>query len=388
MRETLRRGRKFLKSLLTMFLLMSMIATPFVAKAADPIKVGVIDPMTGGGSFFGDMLVKGIRLAMEEINSAGGLLGRKIEIIVEDDRSLPTEGVSAAQKLINRDSVVAILGTFNSAVSLAVADLSRRYKVPQIITSAIAPDITGKNTPGQPWVFRAHGQAKDSSEALADYFFNVAKFKRLAIIYENTDAGKSRQEMVAAMAKERSVPVVATEVYNHGDTDFYAQLTKIKNANPDGIFISGIVMEGSQILKQAKELGIKGQFVGSSGFNSDKLIELAGPAAEGFVTIGSFEPTSKKPIRAKFTEKFKAKYGTLPDNYAAQGYDAMNVLADAIKRANSVDREKIRDALAKTKNLPMVEAGTVTFDEMGEVIGFKNAYLIIKNGKRDYLIEY
>jgi len=364
-----------------------VVAFSIPAAADDAIKVGLINPMTGGGSFLGDMIVKGIRLSADEINSHGGLIGKKVELIVEDDRGLPAEGVAAAQKLINKDNVVAILGAFNSPVALAIADLARRYKIPQLTTSAVAPEITEKNTPGEPWVFRAHEQATISSEALSRYLFEIAKFKSLAIIYENTDAGKSREEMVAKMAKQKGVSVVATEVYNPGDTDFYSSLTRIKKSNPEGIFLSGIVMEGSQILKQGKELEIKAQFVGSSGLNSDKLIELAGPGAEGFVTIGSFEPTSKKPIRVTFTNNFKSKYGVLPDNYAARGYDAMSVLADAIRRANSMNRNKIREALAKTKDFPRVEAGPLTFNKKGDVLGFKCSYLVIKNGKRDYLIE-
>jgi branched-chain amino acid transport system substrate-binding protein len=364
-----------------------MVAFSVPATANDTIKVGLVNPMTGGGSFFGDMIVKGIRLSAEEINKRGGLIGQKVELIVEDDRGLPAEGVAAAQKLINKDNVVAILGAFNSPVALAIADLARRYKVPQLTTSAVAPEITEKNAAGEPWVFRAHEQATVSSEALSRYLFDVAKIKSLAIIYENTDSGKSREEMVAKMAKQKGVPVVATEVYNHGDMDFYSSLTRIKKSNPEAIFLSGIVMEGSQILKQGKELGLKAQFVGSSGLNSDKLIELAGPGAEGFVTIGSFEPTSKKPIRVTFTNNFKAKYGVLPDNYAARGHDAMSVLADAVRRANSINRSKVREALAKTKDFQRIEAGPLTFNEKGDVIGFKNSYLTIKNGKRDYLIE-
>jgi branched-chain amino acid transport system substrate-binding protein len=357
------------------------------AGAQESVKLGLIDPLTGGMSFYGQSLQRGAQLAIDDANAKGGLLGKKIELTAEDDRCTPADGTSAAIKLITRDNVPAILGTFCSSVSLAVGDVARRYGVPQIITSAIANAITDKNDPAKPWVFRANSRSGDQAVAMIHYLAEFRKAKTVAILEENTDMGVSCGDEVKKEAARRGLSVATAERYNHGETNFYSMVTKLKSLAPEGIVLCGLITEGAQILRQSKDFGFKSTFIGNTGFNNDKLTELAGDAAEGVVSNATFESTSKRPIAREFIEKYRAKFGEFPQYTAAQGYDAVLVLFDAIKRAGSFDREKIRAALQTTRNLQRVESGPLTFDDHGQALGFKFSYVMFKGGKRVLIYE-
>lgn len=352
------------------------------AGAQETIKIGLIDPLTGNASFYGQSLQRGAQLAFDEANAKGGVLGRKLELLSEDDRCVPADGTSAAIKLITRDNVAAILGTFCSSVSLAVGDVTRRYGVPQIITSAIADAITEKNEPGKPWVFRASSRSSDQAVSIVHFFSEVKKVKTLAVLEENTDYGVGCGEEIRKEAARRNIKVVTSERYNQGETNFYSVITKLRGLAPDGVAVCGLVTEGAQLLRQAKDLGLKTTFMGSTAFNNDKLLELAGAAAEGMVANATFEATSKRAVARDFAEKYKAKFGDFPQYTAAQGYDAAIVLVDAIKRAGSADREKIRQALAATKGFNRVESGPLTFDDKGQAREFKFSYVTFQGGKR------
>jgi branched-chain amino acid transport system substrate-binding protein len=371
------------KNLTTAALLLLLLASAWPAAAQEStIKIGLIDPLTGGASFYGQSLQRGAQLALDEANAKGGVLGKKLELIAEDDRCVPADGTSAAIKLITRDNVAAILGTFCSSVSLAVGDVVRRYGVPQIITSAVADAITDKNEPGKVWVFRANSRSSDQAVSIVHYLVDLKKAKTLAVLEENTDYGVSCGNEIRKEAARLNAKVVASERYNQGETNFYSVITKLRGLAPDGVSVCGLVTEGAQILRQAKDLGFKTVFMGSTAFNSDKLLELAGPAADGMVANATFEATSKRAVAREFTEKYRAKFGDFPQYTAAQGYDAAIVLIDAIKRAGGVEREKIRQALATTKNFSRVESGPLTFDDRGQAKEFRFSYVVFQGGKR------
>jgi branched-chain amino acid transport system substrate-binding protein len=272
-------------------------------------------------------------------------------------------------------------------VSLAVGDVARRYGVPQIITSAIASSITDKNDPAKPWVFRANSRSSDQAVAMVHYLTEMRKAKSVAILEENTDMGSTCGDEVKREAGKRGLNVVAVERYTKGETNFYSMVTKLRGLNPDGVVMCSLITEGAQILRQSKDLGFKPTFIGNTGFNNDKLIELAGDSAEGFISNATFESTSKRSLARQFIESYRAKYGDFPQYTAAQGYDAALALMDAIKRAGSTDREKIRAALVGTKNLPRVESGPLTFDAQGQAMGFKFSYVAFKGGKRQLIYE-
>ena len=278
--------------------------------AQETIKIGLIDPLTGGASFYGQSLQRGVQLAFEEANAKGGVLGKKLELISEDDRCVPADGTSAAIKLITRDNVVTILGTFCSSVSLAVGDVVRRYGVPQIITSAVADAITDKNEPNKGWVFRASSRSSDQAVSIVHYFAEIRKAKTVAILEENTDYGVGCGEEIRKEAARRNLKVLTSERYNQGETNFYSVITKLRGLAPEAVSICGLVTEGAQILRQAKDLGLKTTFMGSTAFNNDKLLELAGAAAEGVVANATFEATSKRAVARDFAEKYRASSAT------------------------------------------------------------------------------
>jgi branched-chain amino acid transport system substrate-binding protein len=365
----------------------AVLATAGPALAQDTIKVGLIDPLTGGSSFYGQSLQRGAQMAIDEANARGGVLGKKLQLLAEDDRAVPADGTSAAIKLITRDNVVAVLGTFNSSVALAVGDVARRYGVPQIITSAVADAITDKNDPAKPWVFRASSRSSDQGAAIVHYLADVRKAKSMAVLEESTDYGVGCGNEVRKEAERKGLKVLTTERYNHGETNFFSVVTKLRAMSPDSVVICGLVTEGAQILRQAKDLGLQATFMGNTAFNNDKLLELAKDAAEGMVANGTYEAESKRPAARAFTEKYKAKFGDFPQFTAAQGYDAALVLIDAIKRAGSTDREKVRAAIASTKNLPRVESGPLSFDARGQAENFKFSYVQFKGGKRVLIYE-
>jgi branched-chain amino acid transport system substrate-binding protein len=357
------------------------------ATAQETIKVGLIDPLTGGSSFYGQSLLRGAQLAVDEANAKGGVLGRRVELVVEDDRSVPADGTSAAIKLITRDNVVAILGTFNSSVSLAVGDVARRYGVAQVITSAVADAITEKNDPAKPWVFRASSRSSDQAVAIVGYLADVGKVKNAAILEDATDFGVGCGTEVKKEAERRGLKVVGTERFNPGETNFYSIITKLRAMAPESVVICGLITEGAQVLRQSQDLGLKTTFIGNTAFNNDKLLELAKDAAEGMVANATYEATSKRAAAREFTEKYRAKFNEFPQYTAAQGYDAAVVLMDAVRRAGGVDREKVRAALQATRGLSRVESGPLTFDPKGQAKDFKFSYVQFKGGKRVLIYE-
>ncbi|GAX90875.1 ABC transporter substrate-binding protein [Effusibacillus lacus] len=346
---------------------------------ADSVTIGAIFPLTGGSAYQGKSFKQAIELAQEEINAKGGINGLKLNILFEDDKGVPAEGVNAAQKLITQNKVSAILGNFNSSVTLAVRAVTEREKVVQLTPGSTADSIT---EPGHKYMFRNLMPNSFQGPELAKYATKKLNLKKVAIIAENTDYGRSGAEQYKKTTESLGGKILAVEYYNQGDKDFYAQLTKLKNLNPEGVFIAGLITEGAQILKQARDLGIKTQWLGLGGFTNDKFFELSEGAAEGMIHVSYFEPEAYQyfPQSKEFVENYKKKYGVGPDMYAANSYEAVYILAEAIKTAGGGDREKIREAMSKIKDLPGV-CGPTTFDQNGQAA--KGLLFVkIQGGKR------
>lgn len=343
------------------------------------VTVGAIFPLTGGSAYQGKSFKQATELAQEDINASGGINGMKLEVLFEDDKGIPAEGVNAAQKLITQNKVSAILGDFNSSVTLAVRNVTEREKVVQITPGSTADDITA---PGHPYMFRNLMPNNYQAPELAKYATKKLNLKNVAILAENTDYGRTGADQYKKTAEGLGAKILTVEYYNQGDKDFYAQLTKLKSINPQGIFIAGLITEGAQILKQARDLGIKTQWLGLGGFTSDSFAQLAEGAAEGMIHVSYFEPGAYQyfPDSKKFVEDYKKKFNSNPDMYAANGYEAVYILAEAIKKAGGGDREKIRTAMSQIKDLPGI-CGPTTFDQNGQAA--KGLLFVkIENGKR------
>jgi branched-chain amino acid transport system substrate-binding protein len=357
--------------------------------AADTVKLGMIGPISGPVSFQGASMKKAAELAVDEINKKGGVQGTRFELIVEDDESMPVKAVNAAEKLVTKDQVLAVVGHYNSSCTLASMAVTQKNKVPHLNPISTAADITGQ---GYKYIFRNCATNPMQVGQLADYVIanlkKPGKSNKVAIFYEHTDYGKGIMEIFRDKMKEtQGFEVVAIEMYKPGDTDMIAQLTKIKATQPDFFLFGGNVTEVAQSVRQAKEIGLKTQFLALGGVSNDKFPELAGKEnIEGMINVSYFETTAKNPLATDFINNYRSRYNADPDMYAAAVYEAFFILQHAVsktgvKPANIAQwRDALRDALAGIKDLPGVQ-GPTTFGPDGQAD--KKIYIIRwENGKR------
>jgi len=337
----------------------SVLACGGEKRAADAIVVGHVASMTGDTATFGRSADQGMRMAIEEINASGGALGKPIELITEDDRSVTEEARTAAQKLLQRDQVVALLGEVASSRSLAAAPEAQRAKRPMISPGSTNPKVTEVGD----YIFRACFIDPFQGFVMAQFAVDELKAKRVAILFDfKQDYSVGLAEFFRETAQKLGAEIVADERYTSGDIEFRAQLTTIRAAKPDAIFVPGYYTELGLIAKQARELGIDVPLLGGDGWDSEKTIEIGGEAVEGYYFSTHYAADSDSPRVQAFVKDFQAKYGATPDAMAALGYDAARILADALGRAGSVDGPKLRDAIAATKGFDGV-TGKISMDE-------------------------
>lgn len=347
---------------------------------AQPIKLGEFASLTGKEAAFGQSSHKGTLLAVEELNAAGGVLGRKLELVSEDNQSKQGESATIVRKLITRDKVVAMLGEVASGRSLEAAPICQQYKIPMISPSSTNPKVTAMGD----YIFRVCFIDPFQGTVMARFALNTLKVKKVAVL---VDAGSAYSDGLAKYFTQEFTAkkgVIASErKYNSGDKDFRAQLTAIKAAGPEGIFVPGYYTEAGLIVKQARQLGINVPIFGGDGWEAPQLLEIGGKALEGtyYSTHYSFEDQSEA-VQA-FVKKFRARFNEIPDAMAALGYDSVKVLADAMGRAGSTEGPKVRAALAATRDLPGV-TGRTTID--AERNATKPAVIIaVKDGRFQYV---
>jgi branched-chain amino acid transport system substrate-binding protein len=331
------------------------------------IVIGHLASMTGDTATFGVSSDEGVRLALDELNAAGGILGgRKIKVITEDDRSNSDEAKTAISKLITRDKVVAVIGEIASSRSIAAAPVAQDSQVPMLSPGSTNPKVTQVGD----YIFRACFIDPFQGTAMATFALNELKAKRLAILYPvNSDYGTGLREFFSEAVKKGGGEIVADVAYREkSDVDFKSQLTKIKEANPDAIYVSGYYTEAGLIADQARQLGIKAPLLGGDGWDSDQTVKIGKDAVNGCYFTNHYSPEEQREQVQSFVKTYRAKYKNpdgspkTPDAMAILGYDAMLLMADAIKRAGNTDPTKIRDMLASTKNFPGA-SGTITIDE-------------------------
>ncbi len=350
------------------------------AAAGDVIKIGEFASLTGKEATFGQMSHHGTELAIEELNAAGGLLGRKLKLLTEDTQSKAGEPATVVKKLISRDGVIAILGEVASSRSMEAAPICQQNKIPQISPSSTNVKLTEMGD----YIFRVCFTDEFQGKLLANFAQRTLKAAKVAIL---TD---TKSDYSVGLTRDFKAPftaaggrVLVEQVYNGGDKDFKGQLTAVKAAGPDAILITGYYTDVGLIVKQAKQLGLTVPIFGGDGWESSKLIEIGGKDAEGTYFSTHFSPEADVPLVKSFAAKFKAKYGELPDAMAALGYDSAMVLAAAIKKTGSTEGPKLREALAATKDHVGV-AGTITLDAKRNAT--KPAVILtVKDGKFKYV---
>ncbi|HBZ68632.1 MAG TPA: ethanolamine utilization protein EutJ, partial [Deltaproteobacteria bacterium] len=299
-------------------------------KTAAPIKIGHFASLTGDTATFGQSTDRGIRMAIEQINEAGGVLGRPLELISEDDRSVTEEARTAAQKLLQRDQVVALLGEVASSRSLAAAPEAQRSHVPMISPASTNPKVTEVGD----YIFRTCFIDPFQGAVMARFARDQLKVKRVAILFDfKQDYSVGLAEFFRKTFQDLGGEIVADERYTSGDIEFRAQLTTIRAANPEAVFVPGYYTELGLIAKQARELGLDVPLLGGDGWDSAKTLEIGGPAVEGYYFSNHYAADSDSPKVQDFVKRYREKYGEVPDAMAALGYDAAGILADALRRA-------------------------------------------------------
>ena len=348
--------------------------------ASNEIPVGEFASLTGKEATFGQSSHEGTVLAVEQINEAGGVLGKKIKLLYEDNASKPGESANAVNKLIAKDGVVAILGEVASSRSLEAAPICQSNKIPMVSPASTNPKLTETGD----YIFRVCFIDPFQGTVMANFAKNSLKEQKVAIF---TDVKSDYSKGLAKFFKEGFTKaggqIVAELDYNGGDKDFKGQLTAIKAANPQGVFVPGYYTDVALICIQAKEIGFDVPFYGGDGWESSKLTEIGKQAVEGNYFSTHYSPDAGGEKAKAFVEAYKKRYnGKSPDAMAALGYDSAEILADAIKRAGSTEGDKIRDALAATKDFEAV-TGKISINKQRDAD--KAAVIVqVKDGKFEY----
>ncbi len=334
------------------------------ADSGGTIRVGVYGDLSGQTSSFGESTRNGVQMAIDEINAAGGINGRKVEAIVEDDQGQPQQASTVVTKLINQDRVVAILGEVASSNSLAAAPKAQEAKVPMISPSSTNPKVTQVGD----YIFRVCFTDDFQGAVAAKFAANTLKAKTAAILGDfQSDYSKGMSQFFKEEYARLGGRVISEQTYTQTDSDFKGQLTAIRSAAPDVIFVPGYYGQVGVIAKQAKELGIKAPLLGGDGWDAPQLWDLGGSALDGAYMVNHYSVDDPSPAVQKFVAAYRQKFGTEPDAIAALGYDSMNVLADAIKRAGTTESQKLRDAIASTKGFPGV-TGAININESRDAV--------------------
>ena len=354
------------------------------ASQAKEIKIGLITPLSGDVKTFGESVRNAFDIAVSEANAAGGLAGMKIVPVVVDDKNDPTEAANAANLLINQYRVKAIVGSVTSKTTIPVSDMAQAYKIPTITGTATNPKVTVADGKRKDYMFRACYTDSFQGTVMAKFSRETLKAKAAAVLYDaSNDYSKGIAEVFRDAFAKSGGRVVAYDSYGRDDVDFSALLTKVKAARPDVLFLPDYYNKVGLIARQAREKGLKITLVGPDGWDSPDLVKVAGNTIEGGYFSNHYSPEDTRPEVVNWVRKYKAKYGQTPDALGTLAYDAANLLFDAVRKANSDDPAKIKDALATIKGFRGV-TGRFTIDRNGDPI--KSAVIIrIQNGKQKFV---
>jgi len=334
------------------------------APASDTVKVGVVLPLTGSQAKFGEIEKKSFDLALEEINAAGGINGKKLELVMEDDTGRPEVGRSVVEKLISKDKVVMIGGGYSSSVTYAVAGVCQQNKMPFLVNTGSADKIT---TSGWDYIYRLNPPVSHYADAVTTLLAEKVKPKTVAILYENSLFGTKGAKSFEKVCDEAGYKVVLKEGYEHGGIDFKPVLIQIKQLNPDVLYMVSYIMDASLLMKQAKELKLTPKMFigGAAGFTMPEFSENSGVAAEGVISATLWHQVLPFPGAMDYYKKFVAKYNTPTEYHGAEAYSACYVIADVLKRTKSFEAADIKQALSETDMMTVF--GPVKFTTWGKM---------------------
>ncbi len=352
--------------------------------ASKDIKIGILNEMTGGNATMGTSSANGAKMAIKEANGKGGILGKQIQAVIADNKSEPSESANAMTKLASQDKVVAVTGIFASSNAIATSSVAEATKVPFVAVGATNPKVTVDEASGKVknYTFRVCFIDPFQGTVGANFVLNTLHLNKAVMLVDNSsDYSKGLSTFFKEAYTKGGGSILAEEAYLQKDQDFKTILTKIKALNAEIIYIPGYYEEVGKIVKQAREIGITVPILGGDGWDSPKLVEVGTSAALNntyFTNHYSVDDTSA--TSQAFVEAYKKEYGQVPDAMAVLGYDAANIIIDAIKRANSLDPDKIREALAQTKDYPAI-TGSTTLNATHDAV--KSVVIIeMKDGKQ------
>jgi branched-chain amino acid transport system substrate-binding protein len=349
-----------------------------VKSADDKVRIGAFMSLTGDTAQYGISALNGIRMAVEEANGAGGVAGRRVELIAQDTRSDAGATEAIVRRLAEETRVHALIGEIVSSRSLAAARVAQGEGVPMLTPSSTSPEVT---TQGD-YIFRSCYTDTFQGAALARFAAGSLNARRAALL---VDGGQRYSIELARFIREEFVrrggEVVADEEYTEGARDFAAQLTEIAAARPDVVFVPGYYLEAGLLANQAKQFGISAPLVGGDGWDSPRLYEIGGQSLAGDFFSSHFSPDDTDPQVQRFVADYRRLFGSAPDSFAATAYDATRIMLDAIARAPTLERSSIRDSLARTKDFPGV-TGTITFDAARSAVKPVVIIRIGDNGKQ------
>lgn len=344
----------------------------------DEIVIGEYGSMTGSESSFGMSTHRGIEIAMEEANAAGGVGGKKFRVISYDNQGRSDEAVTAITKLITRDKVLLVIGEVASSRSIAAGAIAQQYKIPMISPASTNPRVTQLGN----YVFRVCFIDPFQGKVMAKFTIDNLKKKKAAILRDiRSDYSVGLADFYSKELKAMGGEIVVDTAYSTGDVDFKSQLTNIRSKKPDVIFVPGYYTEVGLIARQAKELGLNAPLLGGDGWDSEKLTEIGGDAIVGHYFSNHYSQEDKNPSVQAFIKKYRERYKETPDSMAVLGYDAAVVAVAAVKNAKELTPAAIRDALAATKGVPGV-TGAINLNENRDAV--KSAVVMKVSGPKTY----
>jgi branched-chain amino acid transport system substrate-binding protein len=363
------------KACLSIFIAVFLLAGS--ANAQSTIKIGFGGPLSGPQTEIGKKALSGVQLAAEEANAKGGVLGKKLEVIPADDEGKPEGAVNAANSLVKKE-VVGVIGHWNSACSFPASEIYAEKNIAMITYASTNPKLTER---GLKNIFRTYGRDDEHGRINGEFIVKTLKKKRVAILHDKGAYGKMMGEITGQTIKKLGGEVVIFDGITSGEKDFRAILTKIKSLNPEVLFYGGYYSDFGLILKQAKELGAKWDFVSVGGTYDPELIKIAGEGAEGvFIQAISLDAVKDQASFKRFLQAFRDKYKTDPDLWAAIAYENADILIAGIKKAGSPDPLKIIDAIKGFKDYTGI-LGPVTFNEKGDILAPLLSMFQVQKGK-------
>jgi branched-chain amino acid transport system substrate-binding protein len=345
------------------------------ADAQETIKIGLVQPLTGSVAYNGKTDVNGAMLAVDMRNASGGVLGKKIDLVVEDGQCRPAESVNAAEKLIQRDKVVSLVGAFCSSATLAVMPLAANYKIPFVTGVSSSASLTEK---GNKYFFRATETDALLAKSFARVVYDTLKLRKVAYIGVNDDWGRGGVDEFEKQMTSLGATTVMKEYFEHGTTDFYTLLTKLKASGADGAFVAAETQDGSIFVKQKAEFGLPVKVFGVGSWATADFIKLTGDASEGLYAAVPYASTMTTPKNKAFVDAYVQRYKEAPGKYSAAGFNSLNIVMEAIQRAGSTDAEKIREGLTQTNYEG--PNGNFKFDAKGQATGFNVVLVQLHKG--------